>query len=81
MTSRLDRLSTRKFVTRHHDPADGRLVQVRLTPTGGRRIDAAFSALLDTERDLLAALPDAKRSELVDALRDLLQAASTGTAT
>ncbi|PZS33254.1 MAG: MarR family transcriptional regulator [Pseudonocardiales bacterium] len=76
MTSRLDRLTARKFVTRHQDPADGRLVQVRLTPNGRRRIDAAFSALLDTERDLLGRLPDAKREELVDALRDLLQAAN-----
>ncbi|MDQ2750680.1 MAG: MarR family winged helix-turn-helix transcriptional regulator [Actinomycetota bacterium] len=77
MTSRLDRLSARKFVTRHHDPADGRLVRVRLTVTGRRHIDAAFSALLDTERDLLGALPDAQRAELVDALRDLLLAANT----
>ncbi|MEP7178972.1 MAG: MarR family winged helix-turn-helix transcriptional regulator [Pseudonocardiales bacterium] len=77
MTSRLDRLSARKFVSRHHDPADGRLVRVRLTPTGRRRIDAAFSALLDTERDLLDALPDAQRAELVGALRDLLRAANT----
>ena len=53
MTSRLDRLSARKFVSRHHDPTDGRLVQVRLTPTGRRRIDAAFAALLDTEHELL----------------------------
>jgi DNA-binding MarR family transcriptional regulator len=64
-------------VTRHNDPSDGRLVRVRLTSTGRRRIDAAFSALLDTERDLLGALPDAKRAELVDALRDLLLAANT----
>jgi DNA-binding MarR family transcriptional regulator len=77
MTSRLDRLSTRKFVTRHNDPTDGRLVRVRLTLTGRRRIDAAFAALLDTERDLLGALPDAKRAELVDALRGLLLAANT----
>jgi DNA-binding MarR family transcriptional regulator len=77
MTSRLDRLSARKFVSRHQDPSDGRLVRVRLTSTGRRRIDAAFSALLDTERDLLGALPDAKRAELVDALRDLLLAANT----
>jgi DNA-binding MarR family transcriptional regulator len=81
MTSRLDRLSARKFVTRHHDPADGRLVRVRLSPTGRRRIDAAFSALLDTERDLLGALPDAQRVELVDALRDLLVAANVRTDT
>src|SRR5438093_13761686 len=42
MTSRLDRLSRRKFVSRHPDPTDGRLVRVRLTTTGRRRVDAAF---------------------------------------
>ncbi len=57
MTSRLDRLTARKFVSRHPDPRDGRLVRVRLTATGRRRVDAAFAALLDTEHDLLAALP------------------------
>lgn len=81
MTSRLDRLSARKFVTRHQDPTDGRLVRVRLTATGRRRIDAAFSALLDTESDLLAALPAARRAELVDTLRHLLLAASAGAGT
>jgi DNA-binding MarR family transcriptional regulator len=78
MTSRLDRLTARKFVSRHPDPTDGRLVRVRLTPTGRRRIDATFAALLDTEHDLLKHLTDLKRDGLVDALRDLLHAAYTG---
>ncbi|MFN2518879.1 MAG: MarR family winged helix-turn-helix transcriptional regulator [Jatrophihabitantaceae bacterium] len=77
MTSRLDRLSDRRFVSRHPDPTDGRLVRVRLTPIGRRRIDAAFSALLDTEHELLGRLPESKRDALVDALRDLLLAANT----
>jgi DNA-binding MarR family transcriptional regulator len=80
MTSRLDRLSGRKFVSRHPDPSDGRLVRVRLTPTGRRRIDATFAALLDTEHDLLRQLADPKRAALVDALRDLLHAANSGRA-
>jgi DNA-binding MarR family transcriptional regulator len=78
MTSRLDRLTARKFVTRHPDPSDGRLVRVRLTPTGRRRIDATFAALLDTEHVLLGRLPAHKQDALVDALRDLLQAANRG---
>src|SRR5664279_3153549 len=45
MTSRLDRLTTRKFVSRHPDPTDGRLVRVRLTQPGRRRLDATFAAL------------------------------------
>jgi DNA-binding MarR family transcriptional regulator len=78
MTSRLDRLTARKFVTRHPDPADGRLVRVRLTPTGRRRIDATFAALLDTEHDLLGRLPGPTQDALVEALRDLLHAANRG---
>ena len=75
MTSRLDRLSNRGFVTRHPDPRDGRLVRVRLTETGREHVDAAFAALLDGERDLLATLPAAERSALADSLRTLLLAA------
>jgi DNA-binding MarR family transcriptional regulator len=72
MTSRLDRLSSRKFVSRHPDPSDGRLVRVRLTGAGRRRVDAAFTALLDTERELLDTLAPPRRTEVADALRELL---------
>jgi DNA-binding MarR family transcriptional regulator len=75
MTSRLDRLVSRNFVTRHPDPADGRLVRVRLTATGRRRVDAAFAALVAIERDLLEALPAPDRPRLIEALRTLLQTA------
>jgi DNA-binding MarR family transcriptional regulator len=77
MTSRLDRLSARKFVSRHPDPTDGRLVRVRLTPTGRRRIDDTFAALLETEHDLLGRLPPPKLDALVQALRELLSAANS----
>lgn len=75
MTSRLDRLTNRKFVTRHPDPSDGRLVRVRLTALGRKRVDAAFAALLDSERELLARLGDVKRQDLAGLLRELLLAA------
>ena len=75
MTSRLDRLAARTFVSRHADPADGRLVRVRLTPSGWERVDAAFAALLDSERQLLATLDPRQRDQLADALRALLLAA------
>lgn len=75
MTSRLDRLVTRALVSRHPDPTDGRLVRVRLTATGRRRVDAAFAQLLRTERDLLATLEGDRRAVLADALRSLLRAA------
>lgn len=75
MTSRLDRLTQRKFVARHPDPTDGRLVRVRLTALGRKRVDAAFDALIAGERDLLARLGDGKRHDLAVLLRELLLAA------
>jgi DNA-binding MarR family transcriptional regulator len=75
MTSRLDKLTTRRFVTRHPDPTDGRIVRVRLSSVGRRRVDAAFAALLRSERDLLAALPRDVHHQLANALRVLLVAA------
>ncbi|HEY2167347.1 MAG TPA: MarR family transcriptional regulator [Jatrophihabitantaceae bacterium] len=76
MTSRLDRLTRRNLVSRHPDPDDGRLVRVRLTGTGRRRLDAAFAALLETERELLAALPADVQDEMATSLRTLLLAAA-----
>jgi DNA-binding MarR family transcriptional regulator len=75
MTSRLDRLVARGFVTRRPDPADGRIVRVRLTESGRQRVDAAFVALLRTEQQLLSTLDWRRGAELADALRSLLQAA------
>jgi DNA-binding MarR family transcriptional regulator len=75
MTSRLDRLGARGFVDRRADPSDGRLVRVRLTAEGRGRVDAAFAALLEGERQLLRALDDATLTALADALRNLLLAA------
>jgi DNA-binding MarR family transcriptional regulator len=72
MTSRLDRLGNRKFVSRHPDPTDGRLVRVRLTPLGRKRVDSAFAALLASERDLLDTLAVPQRQAVADALRELL---------
>lgn len=78
MTSRLDRLTARRLVNRHPDPSDGRLVRVRLTASGRARVDAAFEALLASERDLLGRLAERTRTGLAEALRELL--ALTGTA-
>jgi DNA-binding MarR family transcriptional regulator len=75
MTSRLDRLEARGFVDRRADPSDGRLVRVRLTGDGRERVDAAFAALLASERQLLRALDDPALTALADALRNLLLAA------
>lgn len=77
MTSRLDRLVARGFVTRRADPADKRLVRVRLTEAGRRRVDEAFVALLRSEQQLLATLDDGRSAELAAALRSLLRASSS----
>jgi DNA-binding MarR family transcriptional regulator len=76
MTSRLDRLVSRKLVVRRPDEDDGRLVRVRLTVAGRRRVDGALTALLTSERELLAKLTAAKRDRLAGTLRDLLAAAT-----
>ena len=75
MTSRLDRLVSRGLVTRHQDPADGRLVRVRLTAAGRERVDEAFAQLVGSERALLAVLDADRVAELADMLRSLLRAA------
>lgn len=75
MTSRLDRLTGRSLVARHTDPDDGRLVRVRLTSAGRRRVDAALVALVKSEQELLAALPGADHPRLAAGLRTLLLAA------
>lgn len=72
MTSRLDRLVTRKLVQRRSDAEDGRLVRVRLTAAGRKRVDTAFEALLESERELLEHLPAVKRERLAATLRELL---------
>jgi DNA-binding MarR family transcriptional regulator len=76
MTSRLDRLVARKLVVRRADEVDGRLVRVRLTGAGRRRVDGALSDLLASERELLAQVPAARRDRLAGALRDLLAVAT-----
>jgi DNA-binding MarR family transcriptional regulator len=76
MTSRLDRLVARGLVTRRPDPADGRLVRVRLTESGRAQVDAAFEQLLAGERELLSAISDDARARLADSLRALLAAAA-----
>lgn len=74
MTSRLDRLESRRFVARRADSGDGRIVRVRLTEAGRERVDEAFAALLHTEQQLLASLDGSRSRELADALRTLLRA-------
>ena len=72
MTSRVDRLAARGLVGRSADPDDARIVRVRLRPEGRRIVDAAFVELLRIEHELLGAVHDDDRQQLVDRLRELL---------
>src|SRR6478735_847355 len=72
MTNRVDRLSSRGLVERYPDPDDRRGVIVRLTSEGKATVDAAFSALLEAERELLDTLPERDRAKLASLLRTLL---------
>lgn len=71
MTNRIDRLVERGLVERHHAPNDGRSILVTMTELGRDRVDAAISALMDSERELLGTLGPAERERLAGLLRKL----------
>lgn len=71
MTNRIDRLAAKGLVVRGPDPSDRRGVLVRLTDAGRELADTALTALLKSERELLAALPEKRLSELAGLLREL----------
>jgi DNA-binding MarR family transcriptional regulator len=72
MTNRVDRLAARGYVERYPDPEDRRGVIVRLTAEGKTAVDAAFEALLEAEKSLLADLPAKEQKKLAALLRSLL---------
>jgi DNA-binding MarR family transcriptional regulator len=72
MTNRIDRLEQAGLVRRHKDPTDKRGVLVELTGRGRATVDAAMSALLSRERELLTGLDDVQQAELAALLRVLL---------
>lgn len=80
MTNRVDKLTDKKWVRRRADGDDGRVVRVRLTALGRRRVDAALSDLLDAERDLLAVLSPTTQDRLAAALRVVTTAAEASAA-
>lgn len=69
MTNRVDRLADQRLVERLPDPEDRRGVQVRLTPLGRARVDAALEDLLRHERDILRGLGERQRQQLANLLR------------
>lgn len=71
MTNRIDRLVERNLVIRHTDPNDGRGILVQMTGAGLERVDAAITALVAAEVQLLHALSAAEQHELAALLRTL----------
>ena len=71
-TARLDRLEKAGLVARSPDPDDRRGVLVRLTAKGRHIADEAVAAGLAEQQRLLGHLPAAKRAQLNDLLRELL---------
>jgi DNA-binding MarR family transcriptional regulator len=72
MTNRIDRLASKGLVERRPDPHDRRSVQVRLTPRGRARVDAAMADLVAAERELLADLTPEEQDRLAGLLHRLL---------
>jgi DNA-binding MarR family transcriptional regulator len=72
MTNRLDRLQSRKLVTRRPHPSDGRQTLIKLTATGRRRVDGALESLLDYERAVVDVLGPRELAATVRSLRRLL---------
>lgn len=72
MTTRVDRLLDRGFVTRFPDPHDRRGVQVQLTEHGRRAVDGAMTDLLKSESAILSSITPEGRALLSEQLRALL---------
>ena len=72
MTTRVDRLLERGFVTRFPDQNDRRGVLVALTHAGQSGVDGAFKDLLEREKAALEGLGPKEQEQLADLLRELL---------
>jgi DNA-binding MarR family transcriptional regulator len=74
LTSVLDRLAGRGYVTREVDPADRRSFLISLTPAGQQAAATISAAVSELERTALAGVSPAQRagfSAVVDALSEV----------
>lgn len=73
VSSALNTLERDGLVDRHRESADRRLVTVRLTADGERRLVAAYRAQNDVEREFFGRLSPARLDQLVTTMRALLR--------
>jgi DNA-binding MarR family transcriptional regulator len=64
MTSRLDRLERLGLIRRVPNPEDRRSVEIELTSDGVRLVDAAVTAHVAAEQEMLEPLSDRERAQL-----------------
>ena len=72
ITKRIDRMVGKNLVERRPDPADGRIVRIRLTRHGRRTMDDLYALHIANEARLLRGLDRHQADQLAGALRVLL---------
>lgn len=78
MTNRLDRLEAAGLIRRAPNPEDRRGVIVQLTDQGRRLIDAAVTAHVENQRQILAGLSPAEQQALAELLGKLIASLTPG---
>lgn len=76
MNQVLHELEERQWVTRHHHPGHGRILQASLTRDGRAALRACHEAASAVEEQMLATLSPAHRQELAAALHACIDALS-----
>lgn len=74
VTSLLDTLERRGFITRSPDPDDGRKVLVTLTGDGRRMVDAFLPQIVALQTAMLTGLSEAQRDQLISSLATIRDA-------
>ncbi len=77
MTSLLDTLERRGFVTRSPDPDDRRKVLVTLTEHGRQVVDRFLPQVVAVQTALMAGLTETQRHQLLESLATLREAINT----
>jgi DNA-binding MarR family transcriptional regulator len=75
LTGVLTTLEGRKFVEREKSPTDGRLVLVRLTPSGRKLMDSLFPAFNNEEKSVASVISAADQPVVAEALRAITERA------